>query len=296
MTRTNDYIVAGVDGSVAALEAARWAADEAVRRHCELRLLLAYSLPAMVGYPDYDPYPEELAPVLRDEGQKTVDGVAADLRRAHPQLTVTTTVVEEPATMALQAASQDALLTVVGSDHVSRFHGVMLGSVALAVASTNAAPVAVIHGGQTLRTDGPVVVGVDGSHTSEAAVAFAFQAAAVRGADLVAVHVWNDLTVPVRHRMKDVMDPARIQREEQVLLAERVAGWGGKYPDVQVRKVVTEGRATAGLLEHSTDAQLLVVGSHGRGGFTGMLLGSTSHSLIIHATCPVVVVRPHPAD
>ncbi len=291
MTITSDFIVAGVDGSDAALEATRWAADEAVRRHCELRLLLAYSLPAMVGYPDYDPMPEVLAPVLFDEGQKIIDSARADVLRTNPQLTVTATVVEEPAISALQDASQEAVLTVVGSDHVSRFHGVMLGSVALAVASTNPAPVAVIHRGQTQRSDGPVVVGVDGSSTSDAAVSFAFQEASVRGAHLVAVHVWNDSTVPVSHRMKDVMDPARIEQQEQVLLAERIAGWAEKYPDVLVRKLVIQGRATAGLLEQSAGAQLLVVGSHGRGGFTGMLLGSTSHSLIIHGTCPVVVVR-----
>jgi nucleotide-binding universal stress UspA family protein len=296
MAIANEYLVAGVDGSEASLDAARWAGAEAARRHCELRLLQAYSLPAMVGYPDYDPFPEELAPVLRDEAQKVTDRVAAELRRTYPQLTVTAAVVQQMATDALRDASHGAVLTVVGSDHVNRFHGVMLGSVALAVASTNPAPVAVIHRGQTQRTEGPVVVGVDGSRTSDAAVAFAFQAAAVRGADLIALHVWNDITVPVSHRMRDVMDPVRIEQEEQALLAQRTSGWTDKYPDVAVRRVVVEGRAVAALLEYSAAAQLLVVGSHGRGGFTGMLLGSTSHSLIIHGTCPVVVVRPHSAD
>ena len=292
MASTSDFIVAGVDGSEAADAAARWAAEEAGRRHCGLTLLHAYAIPVVPEYPDYNPFPDDLSPILRDEGQKMAGRVAVDLRQAHPRLPIDVVVVAEQPTVALRSASAGAALTVVGSDHVNRFHGVMLGSVALAVASTNPAPVAVIHGGQMQRTTGPVVVGVDGSPTSDAAVAFAFQSAAARDTTLVAVHVWNDLTVPVSHRMRETMDPARIEQEERALLAERTAGWADKYPDVQVQRIVVQGRAVAALLEQSATAQLLVVGSHGRGGFTGMLLGSTSHSLIIHGTCPVVVVRP----
>lgn len=292
MASTNEFIVAGVDGSEAAYDAAVWAAEEAARRHCQLKLVHAYSIPVVQEYPDYNPFPNDLGPILRDEGQRMAGRVSVDLRRSFTDLPIRVEVVNEQPTIALRRHSIGAALTVVGSDHVNRFHGVMLGSVALAVASSNTAPVAVIHGGQVQRTTGPVVVGVDGTHTSDAAVAFAFQDAAVRGTSLLAVHVWNDISVPVSHRMRDVMDPARIEQEEQTLLAERTAGWADKYPDVQVQRIVVEGRSVAQLLERSAEAQLLVVGSHGRGGFTGMLLGSTSHSLIIHGTCPVVVVRP----
>jgi nucleotide-binding universal stress UspA family protein len=292
MTIRSDFIVAGVDGSEAALDAARWAAAEADRRHCELRLVHAYAVPATLGYPDYATYPDELAPIMREEGERVVGRLAVELRDTHPDLAVTTRVLEQHPVLALRSESEHALLTVVGSDHAGRFNSVLLGSVALAIASTNTAPVAVIHAGQTQRDSGPVVVGVDGTHTSDAAIAFAFGEASVRGADLVAVLAWNDLSVPVTHRMKDLMDPARIEQEERALLAERTAGWADKFPDVRVVRTLVEGRAVGALLDHSGDAQLLVVGSHGRGGFTGMLLGSTSHSLIIHSTCPVVVVRP----
>jgi nucleotide-binding universal stress UspA family protein len=297
MRGSNVFIVVGVDGSVAGDEAAKWAADEAARRHCELRLVHAYELPANAGYPEWNAYPDDLRPVLRDLGQKMVDRLTSELQTTHPELTVSTTVRYERASVVLREESEHALLTVVGSGNTSRLYGVLLGSVALAIASTNPAPVAVIHHGQTPRATGPVVVGVDGSHTSDAAVAFAFQAASVRGANLVAVHVWDDIIVPGTHKLENVLvDPARIEQEERALLAERIAGWADKYPDVSVQQTLVEGRAVNALLDQTKQAQLLVVGSHGRGGFAGMLLGSTSHSLILHSDCPVVVVRPASED
>ena len=295
MVSTNEFIVVGVDGSDAAVDAANWAAAEAARRNCELRLIHAFTLPASAGYPDYNAYPDDLRPVLREQGQRMVDQLAADLQRAHPDLTINTEVVYERPVTALRHASEHAALTVVGSGNTGRVYGVLLGSVALAVVSTNPAPVAVIHHGQATTPKGPVVVGVDGSHTSDAAVAFAFHAASIRGTNLVAVHVWDDIIVPGSHRLQNVLiDPARIEQEERALLAERIAGWAEKYPDVSVEQTLVEGRAITSLLDAASGAQLIVVGSHGRGGFTGMLLGSTSHSLVIHSACPVVVVRSHP--
>jgi len=290
-----EFIVVGVDESPAANQAAQWAADEAERRNCELRLVHAFTLPATAGYPGYNSYPEDLRPVLQREWQGLLDRMAVDLRKGHPSLTITTTVHYELAPEALRSESAGAALTVVGSGNASRIYGVLLGSVALAVASTNPAPVAVVHAGDgARRATGPVLVGVDGSEISDAAIAFAFHAASLRGADLVAVHVWHDVIVPGSHRLQNVLlDPGVIEQEERALLAERVAGWADKYPDVSVHQVLVEGRAVPELLEHAKTAQLVVVGSHGHGGFAGMLLGSTSHSLIIHSTCPVVVVRPH---
>lgn len=172
------------------------------------------------------------------------------------------------------------------------FPGALLGSVALAVASTGPAPVAVVHLGDQERTSGPVVVGIDGTATSEDAVGFAFHAASLRRAELLAVHIWNDVVVPGSHRLQNpLVDPGRIRQQEQEVLAERIAGRAEKYPDVPVRQILVEGRAVPSLLEYAAQAQLLVVGSHGRGGFAGMLLGSTSHALIIHSAAPVVVVR-----
>lgn len=295
MTIANEFIVVGVDDSDVAADAARWAAQEAARRHCELRLVHAFTLPAIAGYPEFTTYSGDMQAGLRHECEKMLHRVAADLQQDHPNLSIVTRVIYERASVALPAESTGAVLTVVGSGDENRVYGVLLGSVALAVASTNPAPVAVIHRGHIDRTSGPVVVGVDGTGTSEAAIAFAFQAASFRGAELVAVHTWHDVVVPGSHRFQNpLVDPARIEQEEREVLSERLAGWADKYPDVPVRQVLTTGRAVPKLLEQAETAQLLVVGSHGRGGFTGMLLGSTSHSLIIHSKAPVVVVRPEP--
>jgi len=295
MSSSNEFIVVGVDDSDAATEAARWAAQEASRRKCELRVIHAFTLPAVAGYPDYSSGSVELQEVMRADGEKMLGRIAADLRRRHPGLPITTRAVYERVPVALRSESVGARLTVVGSGGVSRLSGAFLGSTALAVASTGPAPVAVVHLGDRGRTTGPVVVGIDGTATSEAAIAFAFQAAQVRGAEVMAVHVWSDLVVSGSHRLQNpLIDPERIRQQEREVLAERIAGWADKYPDVPVRQILVEGRAVPCLLGYAEQAQLLVVGSHGRGGFAGMLLGSTSHALIIHSAAPVVVVRPDP--
>jgi nucleotide-binding universal stress UspA family protein len=297
MANSSDFIVVGVDGADAANHVATWAADEASRRHSELRLVHAYWLPASAGYPDDNAYPDDLRPVLQEAAERMLDQTAADLRRTHPDLTITTRLQYKRPTVALRDESEHALFTVVGSGNASRIYGVLLGSVALAIASTNPAPVAVIHPEHTEHLTGPVVVGVDGSHTSDAAVAFAFQAAATRKTNLVAVHVWDEVFVPGSHKLQNpLVDPARIQQEEQAILAERITGWADKFPDVSVQQNLAEGRAVTELLDYAERAQMLIVGSHGRGGFAGMLLGSTSHSLIIHSPCPVVVVRTAAGD
>ncbi|MDF3048967.1 MAG: universal stress protein [Pseudonocardia sp.] len=145
----------------------------------------------------------------------------------------------------------------------------------------------------------PVVVGVDGSPTSEAAAAFAFEAASLRGVPRVAVHVSRDLSVDPR--MAPLMDWDAVESDEREVLAERLADWLEKYPDVPVRRLVVRDRPARTLVEESGRAQLVVVGSRGRGGFRGLLLGSVSQALLHHAHCPVAVVRPvgtdgHPAS
>lgn len=296
MSVHQQFMVVGVDESAAALDAARWAGAEAARRHCPLRVVHAFNLPAMAGYPEFSGGTEELQDAMRRAGQELVERTATDLRERDPDLVVTTRVVYERTAVALRAESAGAELTVVGSGGESRVGGAFLGSVTLAMASTALSPVAVVHLGDRARTTGPVVVGVDGTATSEAAIAFAVQSAAIRGTEVVAVHAWHDVVVAGSHRWQNpLLDPERLREQEQELLAERVAGWAEKYPDVPIRRVLAHERAVPCLLAQAEQAQLLVVGSHGRGGFSGMLLGSTSHALIVHSAAPVVVVRPDAA-
>lgn len=134
----------------------------------------------------------------------------------------------------------------------------------------------------------PVLVGIDGSPVSEAATAVAFEEASLRRVDLIALHVWSDFA------LFDVPENelAAVHRRADETLSERLAGWQERYPDVHVRPVVALNRPVHQLLERSEAAQLTVVGSHGRGGFAGMLLGSVSLAVAESARMPVLVVRP----
>ncbi|MEU4767664.1 universal stress protein [Actinosynnema sp. NPDC023794] len=149
--------------------------------------------------------------------------------------------------------------------------------------------------GERSSDAGPVVVGIDGSQISEAALAFAFEAADTREVPLIAVRARTDSVIEAA--MVPLVDWDAVEAEERSLLAERLAGWGEKYPDVVMRPVVVRDRPAHALIEQAigTAAQLVVVGSRGRGGAAGLVLGSASHAVLHHSPCPVAVVRPDPS-
>jgi nucleotide-binding universal stress UspA family protein len=181
-------------------------------------------------------------------------------------------------------------MVVVGSRGHGWLRRTLLGSVSSGLIRHAHCPVAVIHYEDPSRpqpSGAPVVVGIDGSPVSDAATAVAFEEASLRGAELVAVHAWHDVNV------FDVpgVDFATIQADGERVLAEQLAGWQQRFPDVTVRRVVVCDRPADQLIEQSHSAQLVVVGSHGRGGFAGMLLGSVSVALVQAARTPVIVAR-----
>jgi len=283
-------IVVGIDGSDSARVAARWAAAEAVRRHLPLRLVHAVQVPAVPyvgGFMDQGYFDE-----LEKSGRQQVADVRAEIAELHPDLAVHTEAIIADPVATLIAESRTAHLLVLGSRGLGGFTGILVGSTAIALVAQGRCPVAVIRG--ATPADGPVVVGVDGSPASEAAVALAFEEASLRGVDLVAVHTWIEYSSDnaYAYARQFAVDWNAIETRERETLAERLAGWQEKFPDVAVRRIVTRDRPVSALLEHGADAQLLVVGSRGHGGFTGMLLGSTSQALIYHATCPLLVARP----
>lgn len=298
--RRSDLIVVGVDESPGSARAVDWAAAEAARRHGSLRLVNAVAdlTPfgaegAVYGLVNLDATEmDEQAAMAMSRAASLLDRVAADVRRTHPTLEVTTRLVRDNAAAALRQESEDAGMTVVGSRGAGRLTGVVLGSVALTIASDNPAPVAVIHRHDPIDPTGPVVVGVDASPGSEGAIALAIEEAALRKTGLVAVHSWNDFVIDQEFpELPLVVDLDAIEQEEYALLSEQLAGWQDKYPDVQIQHNVVRRRPTHALLDASKHAQLVVVGSRGRGGFTGLLLGSTSHALVAHGFCPVIVAR-----
>ncbi|WP_245931567.1 universal stress protein [Actinokineospora auranticolor] len=197
---------------------------------------------------------------------------------------------------ALVEESAKACLVVLGSRGLGGFSGILIGSTAVALTARGKCPVAVIRG----RTEdgappstGPVVVGVDGTPTSEPALAVAFEQAASRGADLVAVHAWTDFASITAHTYahQSAVDWDAMENREGEVLAQQLAAWREKYPAVTARQVVSRDRPVRSLLDNAENAQLLVVGCRDHGGFTGMLHGSTSQALIHHASCPLVVVH-----
>jgi nucleotide-binding universal stress UspA family protein len=233
--------------------------------------------------------------LLRDACERL--GAAA--AQVPPDIDVTTELLEDYPTPRLVAESRHARLVVVGDRGLGGLAGLPVGSVAITLAAHADCPVVVVRGeepGGAPRSEGPVVVGIDASPTSEAALAFAFEKAAARRAPLVALHsTWLELVVPPMSAF--LVDWVAIETKEYEVLAERLAGWGEKFPDVPVERVVTWDRPARTLVERSDGAQLVVVGSCGRGSFAGLVLGSVSHALLHRANCPVAVIRPvGPAD
>lgn len=282
-------IVVGVDGSEGAVQAALWAADEAARHHVPVRLVHSYFQP----YLYYPPFATSTTGnnVLLAQARRELDEVTAVVRTACPTVTVHPDFRYGHPVSTLQAESSAARMLVLGARGRRGFDGLVLGSVAGSVAAHAHCPVAVVHGvaGQSSQ---PVVVGVDGSPVSETAVALAFDEASTRRVGLIAIHAWDEL--PDQRLFSLAYQPEQVRRaeaDEHRLLAERLAGWQEKYPDVTVERVVVRQHPAAALLQHAARAQLVVVGSHGRGGFAGMLLGSTSQAMLRHAPCPVIVAR-----
>lgn len=287
--RSSRTVVTGIDGSQSALDAARWAADEASRRHDRLRLVYAFGWTTeAVGHPGLG---ERRRDIMLEHARRDLAAAEAAVAAHAPGVPVESELVVGYPIGVLVRESRHAELVVVGARGLSRIGGLLLGSVAMALATHGACPVVVVRGpGQAVAPTAPVVVGIDGSPVSELALAFAYEEAALRGAPLVAVHTWTDLVAdPV---IAPLLDWEAIEVDEQVVLGERLAGWAEKFPDVVVRRVVTRDRPAHALLEEAVGAQLVVVGSRGRGGFAGLVLGSVSHAVLHRSPCPVAVVRP----
>jgi nucleotide-binding universal stress UspA family protein len=284
----------GVDGTEAARRAARWAAEEAVRRGVGLRLVHAVRAAAM-SYPEGYVPPRGFFDALEVEARGLLDDARADVHSCYPALEVQLELCIAHPVAALVGESERAGVVVLGGRERGGVEGLLAGSTAVSVAAHARSPVAVIRGsgGPNLPVSGPVVVGVDGSPASEAAVAFAFDEASMRRVELVAVHTWTEFASDADYiyARQAIWDWEPIEAEQRAMLAERLAGWQEKYPDVSVRRVVARGKPARALLSVAADAALLVVGSRGRGGFAGMLLGSVSRKLIHHATCPLVIAR-----
>ena len=291
-----DIIVVAVDGSKASHVAVRWAANTAMKRGVPLRLASSYTMPQCLYAEGMVP-PQELFDDLQAETMEKIDEAREIAHQAAPDIKIGHTVAEGSPIDMLLEMSKSVTMIVMGSRGLGGLSGMVMGSVSAAVVSHASCPVVVVREDNNVDETtkyGPVVVGVDGSEVSQKATEFAFAEAEARGAELVAVHTWMDMQVQASLAGLSAAQQQweEIEGEQQQLLDERLADLVAKYPKVDVKKLITRDRPIRALVDAAEGAQLLVVGSHGRGGFKGMLLGSTSRALLQSAPCPMMVVRP----
>jgi nucleotide-binding universal stress UspA family protein len=296
MNTIDPRITVGVDGSAGSTAALLWAARIAALRHLQLRIVHGLQLTGLCYGGGLPGGGEALFDVIQADGDRIIAEARSVAESVGKDLVITTELPTEPPVPMLLDESRHARMLVVGRTGAGGFPGMLVGGTAATVASHAHSPVAIVRGRRDatkIPDSGPVVAGVDGSPNSDPAIGVAFEEASLRGVPLVAVHAWNDVThEDTRGTARILTQPGTLEEGEERLLAERLAGWQEKYPDVGIRPRPERDRPRHALLEASETAQLVVVGSHGRGGFTGMLLGSTSQALVQHARCPVLVVRP----
>ena len=284
-------ILVGVDGSREALQAAEWAAARAKINNAQLQIVCAYALPSYTAASMESGFAVIDNDAIRASAQTVVDEAVTHLAKLGYQ--VEGRVEPGDPTAVLVQLSQQADLIVVGTRGTGGFADRLLGATSSALPAYSRCPVVVVPARGTDRQFTPVkkiVIGVDGSSRSRKSLRRAIAEAALWGAQLTAVDAvpmassagvlaWLPATVDRESILRDVRD------ELKTICAAETAGSG-----VEIHAHALDGNPAALLTEFSTAVELVVVGTRGRGGFAGVLMGSTSQSVLAHSTCPVLVV------
>ncbi|MGA0010820.1 MAG: universal stress protein [Candidatus Nanopelagicales bacterium] len=286
-------VIVGYDGSEHSSIAVDWAAQEAASRRIPLTLVAATTVPlegmrfgGSVLSPDAI---DDLLERLRVAAERRAD----ESRLTHSDLDIHVKVALGSPASVLVEASANANLVVLGSRGMGGFRGLLVGSVGVQVASSAACPVVVIRK-EPDPAASTIVVGIDGSPLSLAALDFAFEMADRRGWSVRAVHAWEvpAYDVIAAPSGPPPFDVEEFEAAEQRAFAESLAGQRERHPTVTVEEVVTKGQSARAILEASKDAALIALGTRGRGEFLGALLGSVSQGVLHRAKVPVAVIGP----
>lgn len=285
-------VVVGVDGTDDAVRAAVWAAAVAHRLTAPLHIV--HARPAL-GQNLSDTLAAIRAAemsALEEVGPAIIEAADRAVRAHHPDLSITSAHLADPVDEALVDLSRHARMIVLGSSDVSVAPALLVGSTTVAVASHAVCPVVAWRGDIVTPTDRPIVLGVDGDdEESHAAVQAAFELAARFGVGVVAVRAWSTRRPPAKVAIPLFVDWDAVVADELTSLDEAITPWTKRYPGVDVKYDVRRGKPSSALMAHTADAQLVVVGSRGRGLFTGTLLGSTGLNLLHHCPIPTMICR-----
>ncbi len=279
------YVLVGFDGSAAGERALRWAAEEARLRRMPLVVCHAWDWP----YPTPPSGPVALDTVRAMAGHVLDKGVRM-ARGTAPRTRTRGRLIAGPAPPILIDQSRDASLALVGTQRDRAFADMAAGSSALRLPAYAHCPVIVVRG--VADRGRPIVVGVDGSAASDAALAFGFEEAALRGQRLRAVlGCWEPETI-ASAEMGMISDPAEVRAMSADRLERAVSPWREKYPYVDAEATLSLRTPRHALLEAAGNASMLVLGGRGLGGVAGMRLGAVSTAMLQQAPCSVAVVRP----
>ena len=283
-------VVAGYDGSPVSRGALHWAATEAVTTRSPLRIVEVFELVITTH-----PSPGAVVPLegLRTAREKGLEAIVDDLRLHHPGLEVTGELLPGTPAKTLIGESEHARVLVLGTRGLGALTSLLVGSVSIQVSTHAHCPVVVVPAQSPGPASEPViVVGVDGSKVSAQAIDFAFAEASARHGRIVAVHAWTSPVTSAEGEPTPLtFDLDEIEQAARLLVAESLAGARADNPDVEVEVRLVMGRPDRILVDVGQEADLIVVGSRGRGGFTGLLVGSVAHSVLHHAHRPVALVR-----
>jgi nucleotide-binding universal stress UspA family protein len=278
----HSHVLAGYDGSEDGERALRWAAAEANRRRLALTICHAWHRPVSIG-----PLHDEVTAIAERMGRHVLDHGIYIAAEVAPRLPVRGSLLTGPASSALLHEAGDAELIVIG------LHGpadLPVGSTALQVSARADRPVVVVRA-EELPADKRVVVGVDGSPGGDAALAFAFEVAALRTWTVHAVYgAWEPGEVGGTE-LALYTDTIALERAAGARLQRAVAAWREKYPQVDVKTSLLLENPRQALLDMAHRAAMLVVGDRGVGGVRPLLLGSTSQAMLQHAPCTVAIAH-----